>query len=134
MLLVYLTAVLVHDVRLPLNEWIGVIVLMWIGVWPFALLGTALGYITSDTTAFGVIYGLYMAMSAAGGLWIPPVVLPATMLSVAKTLPTYHAADLGWQIANGQFPLWTSVIVLGSWTLLFLLAATIFARRAVRVR
>jgi ABC-2 type transport system permease protein len=134
MLLVCGTAVLVHGVRLPAGEWLGAIVLMWIGVWPFALLGIALGYVTNDTTAFGVTYGLYMALSAAGGLWIPPEILPSTMLTVAKTLPTYHAADLGWQIANGQSPEWMSVIVLVGWALLFLLVATLFARRAARVR
>jgi ABC-2 type transport system permease protein len=134
MLLICATAVIVHGVQLPAGEWLGMIVLMWIGVWPFALMGIALGYITNDTTSFGVTYGLYMALSAAGGLWIPPAILPATMLSVAKTLPTYNAADLGWQIANGQSPQWTSLIVLLGWAILFLLIATVFARRAARVR
>lgn len=134
MLLIYATAVLVHGVQMPAGEWIGVIVLMWIGVWPFALLGIALGYVTNDTTSFGVTYGLYMAISAAGGLWVPPAILPATMLTVAKTLPTYQAADLGWQIANGQSPQWTSVLVLVGWALVFFLVATLFARRAARVR
>ncbi len=134
MLLVYLTAVLSHNVQLTASEWIGMIVLMWIGVWPFALMGIVLGYITNDTTSFGVTYGLYMALSAAGGLWIPPTILPSTMLSIAKLLPTYHAADLGWRIADGQAPEWNSAIVLLVWTLLFLLGTALFARRAARVR
>lgn len=134
MLLIYGTAVIVQGVRLPAGEWFGMIILMWIGIWPFALLGIALGYVTNDTTSFGVTYGLYMVLSIAGGLWVPPAVLPATMLTIAKTLPTYHAADLGWQIANGLAPQWTSALVLAGWALLFLLVATLFARRAVRVR
>jgi ABC-2 type transport system permease protein len=134
MLLIYGTAILTHGVRLPAGEWIGVILLMWVGVWPFALLGIALGYITNDTTSFGVTYGLYMVLSASGGLWVPPSILPASMLKIAQTLPTYHAADLGWQIANGQSPEWTSMLVLVGWTLVFLLVATLFARRAARVR
>jgi ABC-2 type transport system permease protein len=134
MLLVYVTAVLTHGVQLPAGEWVGVIVLMWIAVWPFALLGIALGYVTNDTTAFGVTYGLYMVLSAAGGLWVPPAILPSTMLTIARTLPTYHAADLGWQIANGQSPELISAVVLVVWMLLFLLVAALFARRAARVR
>ncbi len=134
MLLVYATAVLTHGVHLTAGQWVGVILLMWIGVWPFALLGIALGYVTNDTTAFGVTYGLYMVLSAAGGLWVPPAILPSTMLSIAKTLPTYHAADLGWRIANGQAPELTSGVVLVLWALLFLVVAALFARRAARVR
>jgi ABC-2 type transport system permease protein len=134
MLLVYATAVLVHGVQLTAGEWIGVIVLMWIGVWPFALMGIVLGYVTNDTTSFGVTYGLYMALSAAGGLWVPPTILPSTMLSIAKLLPTYQAADLGWRIANGEAPEMTSGIVLLAWALVFLGASALFARRAARVR
>src|SRR5215472_4350727 len=52
MLLIYGTAVLAHGVQLSAGKWVGVIVLMWIGVWPFALLGIALGYVTTETTAF----------------------------------------------------------------------------------
>lgn len=134
MLLVYATGVLVHGVQLTAIEWVGTIVLMWIGVWPFALLGIALGYVTNDTTSFGVTYGLYIALSAAGGLWVPPTVLPSGMLSIAKMLPTYHAALLGWRIADGQAPEWTSALVLAVWAVLFLLVAALFARRAARVR
>lgn len=134
MLLIYATAVLTHGVQLSLGEWVGVILLMWVGVWPFALLGIALGYVTNETTSFGVTYGLYMVLSAAGGLWVPPAILPSTMLSIAKTLPTYHAADLGWQIANGQAPEWISAVVLVAWAIGFLVIAALFARRAARVR
>jgi ABC-2 type transport system permease protein len=134
MLLVYATGILVHGVQLSIGQWIGIIVLMWIGVWPFALLGIALGYVTNDTTSFGVTYGLYMVLSAAGGLWVPPAILPSTMLTIAKLLPTYHAANLGWRIADGQAIEGVSVVVLLVWAVFFLAAATLFARRAARVR
>jgi ABC-2 type transport system permease protein len=134
MLLIYATAILVHGVQLTAVEWVGIILLMWVGVWPFALLGIALGYVTNDSTSFGVTYGLYMAISAAGGLWVPPTILPSTMLSIAKLLPTYQAADLGWRIANGDAPSLNSGVVLVVWAVLFLLVAGLFARRAARVR
>lgn len=134
MLLVYATGVIVHGVQLTTGEWAGMIMLMWIAVWPFALLGIALGYVTNDSTSFGVTYGLYMAMSAAGGLWVPPTVLPSTMLSIAKMLPTYHAADVGWRIVSGYAPTWTNALVLVLWAVGFLVIAALFARRAARVR
>ncbi len=134
MLLVYGTAALTHDVRLSAGEWIGIALLMWVGVWPFALMGIALGYVTNDTTSFGVTYGLYMALSAAGGLWVPPTILPSGMLSIAKMLPTYQAAELGWRIAGGHAPEVNSAVVLVIWALGFLVISVLFARRAARVR
>jgi ABC-2 type transport system permease protein len=134
MLLVYATGVIVHGVQLSATQWLTIILLMWLGVWPFALMGIALGYLTNESTAFGVTYGLYMALSAAGGLWVPPAVLPSTMLNIGKILPTYQAANLGWRLANGQTPELTSAIVLVAWTLAFALIATIFVRRAAKIR
>lgn len=134
MLLVYATGVIVHGVQLSLGQWILIILLMWIGVWPFAIFGIALGYVTNETTAFGVTYGFYMVLTAAGGLWVPPTILPQTMLTIAKLLPTYRAADLGWRIANAQVPELASPVVLIVWALFFLLLAIIFVRRAAQVR
>lgn len=134
MLLVYGTAALTHDVRLSAGEWVSIILLMWVGVWPFALMGIALGYVTNDSTSFGVTYGLYMALSAAGGLWVPPTILPSGMLSLAKMLPTYQAANVGWRIAGGHVPELSSAVVLVIWALAFLVISALFARRAARVR
>jgi len=134
MLLIYVTGVVVHGVQLSLGQWVAIILLMWVAVWPFAIFGIALGYVTNETTAFGVTYGLYMVLTAAGGLWVPPQILPSTMLKIAKMLPTYHAADLGWRIANGQVPELASPVVLVIWTLVFLMLGALFVRRAAQVR
>jgi hypothetical protein len=56
------------------------------------------------------------------------------MLTIAKFLPTYLAADLGWRIANAQVPELASPVVLIVWALFFLLLAIIFVRRAAQVR
>lgn len=134
MLLVYGTGALARGVQLTAGQWLSIILLMWLGVWPFALLGIALGYVTNESSSFGVTYGLFTVVTTIGGLTVPPSIMPSTMLNIAKSLPTYHAADLGWRLANGQAPELISLIVLVGWALLFLLVAALFARRAVRVR
>jgi ABC-2 type transport system permease protein len=128
------TGVIVHGVTLSAGEWLAGIALMWLGVWPFALMGVALGYLTNADSAYGVTTGLYFALSAAGGLWIPPSIMPAAMLNIGKLLPSYHAADMGWLVANGQAPTLTNVVVLLVWTLIFLAGAALLAPRAARVR
>ncbi|MFC1418972.1 ABC transporter permease [Streptacidiphilus cavernicola] len=117
-LLVCLTAVLAKDVRLDAWQWAALVPALWLGSLPFALLGTAIGYAVGPETAFPLSYALYMAMSAMGGLWVPPAKLPASFLHVADLLPTYRLADLGWAVAAGHAPGWADVAVLAGWTLL----------------
>ena len=128
------TGVIAHGVSLSAGQWIAAILLMWVGVWPFAIFGIVLGYLTNADTAYGVTTGLYFAISALGGLWIPPAVMPAGMLTLGKLLPSYHAADLGWLIANGQSPTLTNAVVLVAWAAIFVLAAALLAPRAAKIR
>ncbi len=134
MLLVYITAVVVHGVSLPANQWAAMILLMWIGVWPFAIFGVILGYITSAESSFGITFGIYQVVSALGGLWVPPAILPNSILNIGKLLPTYQAADIGWHIANGLYPTWVSGVNLLLWSLVFLIIIAIVAPRATKIR
>lgn len=134
MLLVYATAAVTHHVVLSPGQWLSMIALTWIGVWPFALLGLALGFLTNENSAFGVTYGIYMAISALGGLWVPPTILPANMLAIGKLLPTYQAANLGWRIAMGDAPAMESAAVLIGWSIVLLLVVALFSSRAMKTR
>ena len=127
---VCVTAIIAHGIagELSFGEWIGMIALLWVGVWPFAILGIALGYVTNDDTAYGVTTALYFAVSAAGGLWIPPAVMPSGMLAVAKWTPTYNAANLGWRLADGLAPLWHDALLLVAWAAIFTLLALVAPR------
>ena len=124
LLLVCVTAAAAKDVRLAAWQWAALAGALWLGSLPFALLGIAIGYAVGSETAFPLSYALYMAMSAMGGLWVPPSQLPASFRNVADVLPTYRLADLGWQIAGGHAPTVADAAVLAGWTLgLGLLAA-----------
>ncbi len=134
MLLVYGTGVVARGVRLSAEEWALTILLTWVGVWPFALVGIILGYVTTETTTFGVTYGFFTALTTVGGLTIPPAIMPGAMFSIAKVLPTYHAANLGWRVANGQPVTLTSVVNLLVWTVIFLALVALIAARPWRMR
>ena len=116
-ILVCVTAAVVKGVQLSMGQWVALVVAIWLGSIPFAALGIALGFAVGADFAYPLSYGLNMAMSALGGLWVPPSVLPAaTMLNVAYWLPTYHLAKLGWAIAAGELPDVASVLNLLGWT------------------
>lgn len=113
--LVGATAVLTKGVSLTGGQWLALVVSMWLGSAVFAAMGIAIGYAIGADSAYPVSYGLYMAMSAMGGLWVPPAILPAAMAGFAHALPTYQLANLGWRIAAGQPPELTGIAVLAAW-------------------
>ncbi|WP_125615929.1 ABC transporter permease [Specibacter cremeus] len=134
-ILVCLTAATVKGVQLSAGQWTALVAAMWAGSAVFAALGIAIGYTIGADAAYPVSYGLYMAMSAIGGLWVPPAILPEAMRNVAQALPTYRLADLGWKIAAGQAPTGASVLVLLAWAVgLSLVAYLAILRPRVRVR
>ncbi|TAM70473.1 MAG: ABC transporter permease [Microbacteriaceae bacterium] len=113
--LVCLTAATVKGVQLSIGQWVSLVVASWLGSTAFATLGIAIGFSVNSDFAYPLSYGLYMAMSALGGLWVPPAILPSGMMDVAYWLPTYRLADLGWSIAKGDLPDLTSIAVLAAW-------------------
>lgn len=130
--LVCLTAAVVKGVQLRAGQWIALVVAIWVGSAAFAALGIAVGLIVGADLAYPLSYGLYLAMSALGGLWVPPAILPAGMKDVAVWLPTYHLADLGWRIASGQGPDPASIGDLAGWAAVFA-ALALLAYRAPAV-
>lgn len=131
--LVCLTAAVVKGVQLSVGQWSALVVAIWLGSVPFAALGIAIGFCVGSDAAYPLSYGLYMAMSALGGLWVPPAILPVTMMNIANWLPTYHLAKLGWNIARGDVPDLTSVLNLLAWTVVLSLLAFAAYRRPRRL-
>lgn len=133
--LVCVTAAAVKGVSLPAGEWAALVAAMWLGSTAFAMLGIAIGFTVGADAAYPLSYGLYMALSALGGLWVPPAVLPSAMRHAAVWLPTYSLAELGWKIAGGTAPTLLSVGNIVGWTVVFgCLAAIAYRAPALRPR
>ncbi len=113
---VAVTAVLAHHVRLDAWQWAAGFGLLWAGTLPFVALGIAIGSLTSSTTAYAITTGLYFALAALGGLWVPPAQFSSALRDIAATLPSYNLADLGWRVAGGSAPSLGGVLILAAWT------------------
>jgi ABC-2 type transport system permease protein len=133
--LVMLTAVFAKGVTLDdAWRWAVLLALLWLGSIPIALLGMAIGYGIGPEVAFGVLYALYLALSALGGLWMPLSIMPSGMQTVGKLLPSYRAASLGWRlIGHKPFDV-TDVLILAVWAIVFTLLALFFASRRANSR
>lgn len=132
--LVDVTAVLNHGVSLPAWQWLAIDGLLWIGTAPFAALGTFLGYLTDGDTAFGVMFGIYLALAALGGLWMPVTILPNVLQHIAGVLPSNRFAELGWKIAGGSSLSPAGIAILAGWLVVFAGLAGLFYRRANTAR
>lgn len=127
--LVCVTAAAVKGVSLSLAQWGSLVLALWLGSAVFSVLGVAVGFAVGADAAYPVSYGLYMALSALGGLWVPPAQLPSGMKDVAVWLPTYHLADLGWRIAAGELPEMAGIGNLAGWAVALAVLALIAYRR-----
>lgn len=132
-LLVFAAAVLDHHVSLSAVQWLEIGGLVWIGCVPFAALGVLIGYLTDDASAFPVLYGVYLFLGAAGGLWMPVDVLPTVLRHIAHVLPSNRVAEFGWTIAAGHTPPPAGPAILLGWLGAFAgLAALAYRRTATR--
>jgi ABC-2 type transport system permease protein len=73
--------------------------------------------------------GLYLVLAALGGLWMPVQILPSAMQTIAKTLPSYHLAQLGWYVARGAAPAIGDGLILLAWFAGAALVAVAVSRR-----
>ncbi len=72
------------------------------GSLPFALLELAAGFVTSGRVAPAVLNAVFIPMAVASGLWMPLEFLADIVQRAAPLLPTYHLAQLGLGLLDGD--------------------------------
>jgi len=120
---VFLTARIALEFDLPGARLLRMYAGLLGGALPFTLLGMAVGYRTRPRSAVAVSNLVYLLLSYAGGLWVPPGSLPPVMRTVALFLPTYHWGRVVWSSALGLPWAASDWLVLAAWTGIFGAAA-----------
>lgn len=87
-----LTTPLVFEVDV-FQKFFGVLLL---GSIPFGLLGLVIGLWCKPATALPVGNLVYLPLSFAGGLWVPPNALPDAVQKISEYLPTRMFGELIW--------------------------------------
>ncbi|WP_328475347.1 ABC transporter permease [Actinoplanes sp. NBC_00393] len=112
-----------HHVELSAGRWVALVLLMWAGTVPFALLGLAIGYGLTPQVAQPANFLVFLALAVLGGLLVPATYFPEALQHLAHALPTYRYAELGWHAAAGEPPAAPGLGVLAVWTVVFAAAA-----------
>ncbi|MEV0612291.1 ABC transporter permease [Nonomuraea sp. NPDC050404] len=122
---------LLSGVRLPPGTWPLLVVLILVGVLPFAALGVALGYAIEGQAGGLVTMTVYFVLAVLGGLWLPVEAMPEGVRAVAEYSPAYAAGSLAWGALEGRPPTGASLALLAAWTLFFAALALWRYRRAL---
>ncbi|GGR68828.1 ABC transporter [Streptomyces aureoverticillatus] len=101
---VFVVAALVKDVRLDAWQWLALTGAIWAGSLCFAALGVAVGYLATGDAVRPVTMILYFGLSMLGGLWMPTATFPGWLQGLADWTPTHAYAALGRAIELGDAP------------------------------
>lgn len=66
------------------------------GSLPFALMGMTLGYAANPTSIVPLANLIYLPLSFAGGLWLPPTSLPKAVQAISEFLPSRYFGEVVW--------------------------------------
>ncbi|MET9347388.1 ABC transporter permease [Streptomyces termitum] len=129
---ILLAGALVNGVRMAPAHWAAVALALWLGSFPFTLLGLGNGYRLSAQTAGVVNVACNLGLAVVGGLWFPVSLFPGWLATLSSWTPTHRFAELGAALSEGRAPSATALAVLAAWTAVFGAYAAISYRRSAR--
>ncbi|MFD7877510.1 ABC transporter permease [Streptomyces sp. NPDC059766] len=123
---------LVNGVRLAAWQWAALAVLLWLGSFPFTLLGLGNGYRLTGPTTGVVNMVCNLGLAVVGGLWFPVELFPGWLRTLSACTPANRFARLGLSVADGHAPAPDVILVLAAWLLVFGSYAVLSYRRSGR--
>jgi ABC-2 type transport system permease protein len=122
-------AALLVPAHLGFSQLTQLIVALAIGSIPFCLMGLCIGYFIPTSSALPFANLVYLVLSFAGGLWIPPAGLHATVQKISIYLPTRLYGEWAWSAAlGGPLPI-SQILGLAAYALVFAPIAWLGHRR-----
>ncbi|MDO4903911.1 MAG: hypothetical protein Q3959_06595 [Limosilactobacillus sp.] len=94
--------VLVNNIKIPLTEWIKIVIALPVISTPFVLIGIALSLTNNYNLTSSLSKIVYFAFAIFGGLWFPMQMLPKWMREVGEHTPVYSVAKIGMEIVKKQ--------------------------------
>ncbi len=124
---VYMIAGFVAGVELERAVWASLLAIHVMAALPFVFVGLTLGFLLGTNGAVAAANLIFLALSLLGGLWIPIIIFPQVMQSIAWALPSFHIAEIALAAsgAAGERPVLLHAFVLAAMTAGLALAATL---------
>jgi ABC-2 type transport system permease protein len=116
---VFVCAAALKDVRLDAWQWCALTGAIWAGSLVFAALGVAIGYLADGDAVRPITMITYFGLSILGGLWWPTATFPSWLRGIAEWAPTHAYAALGQAIEQSQAPHAKDIAILVAFFVLF---------------
>ncbi|WP_069768196.1 MULTISPECIES: ABC transporter permease [unclassified Streptomyces] len=116
---VFVCAAALKDVRLDAWQWAALTAAIWAGSLVFAALGVAIGYLADGDAVRPITMITYFGLSILGGLWWPTATFPGWLRDIAEWAPTHAYAALGQAIEQSQAPHAKDIAILVAFFALF---------------
>lgn len=128
------TAKFLGDLDFAAYHWSPFLMTLTLGSVPFACLGIALGYLVSARSSTPVLNLTYLPLSFAGGLWMPPNILPKVVQDVSIYLPSRHYGELLWAtLLGGDIQRRDVLGLIGAFTVLLVVLVVLIRREEDQV-
>lgn len=115
-----------EGVRLDAGQWLGLVVVLWVGSFVFAALGVALGYAAEPSAVQPIVMIVYMLMAAFGGTWYP---VTGGLKSVARFNPVYLYNQLAGFVHPGTSFDLSAAVGMAAFLAVFVAGAAVLYRR-----
>lgn len=115
--IVVLVSVLAMGADLAAPGWLRMVLAVWLGTVPFALIAILIGQFARPEFAQPLFMVVFLGLSIIGGLWVPLEILPSWVSTVAKGVPSYWLDRVGQLGASGSGSMLQPSLVLGAWSL-----------------
>ena len=85
-------------VELTAERILAFLIYLFLGSIPFGMMGIVIGLSCKAHSALPVANLVYLPLSFAGGLWVPPNALPKAVQDISPYLPTRMYGELIWNV------------------------------------
>lgn len=124
-LLLMAIGIVLGHVRMPLENWLALLVTDILGVLPFCAIGLLIGTLVGGQGAPAVVNLIYLPMSFLSGLWLPLRFLPKFLQQTAPLWPSTHLGRIALAMAgigNDGRIAWHAAVLAGFALIFFLIA------------
>ena len=129
-LVVPLVAVLAEGVTLTPGGWLSATVVMWLGSFPFSVMGLFIGQLAGKDNVQNIVIVAMLLFAMFGGLFMPLETLPSWWTTVAWFVPSYWLAEIGRAgVVPGTGDALLAAAVLAGWSAVLALGVILRYRR-----
>ncbi len=126
---VLITTHLSVTVALPGERWLPFFCALFLGGLPFAFFGFFLGFAARSRNILPIANLVYLPLSFAGGLWIPPHGLPKIVQDISPYLPSRMFAEIVWATLAASELKSQNIFGLLGYLILFIFLSVYFFKR-----